>query len=91
MQVVKNKLAPAMKKADLGIQFGRGLCCESEVLQLASEHGVIGKEGRNYVIGSKVFSNEHAAEQYLAKNDDILNEMVKELRNLLFEGECRVG
>ncbi|KAK9922129.1 hypothetical protein M0R45_030609 [Rubus argutus] len=91
VQVVKNKLAPAMKKTDLGIQFGRGLCCESEVLQLASEHGVIGKEGRNYVIGRKVFSNEHAAEQYLAKNDDILNEMVKELRNLLFEGECRVG
>lgn len=84
MQVVKNKLAPAMMKVDLGIQFGRGLCCESEVLQLASEHGVIVKEGRNYIIGRKVFSNEHAAEQYLAKNDDILNEMVKRLRNLLF-------
>lgn len=84
VQVVKNKLAPAMKKVDLGIQFGRGLCCESEVLQLASEHGVIVKEGRNYIIGRKVFSNEHAAEQYLAKNDDILNEMVKRLRNLLF-------
>ncbi|KAM5558636.1 DNA repair protein recA [Rosa sericea] len=85
VQVVKNKLALAMKKADLGIQFGRGLCCESEVLQLACEHGVIAKEGSNYHIGRKVFSNVHSAEQYLAKNDDILNKIVRILRQTLFE------
>lgn len=85
MQVVKNKLAPAMKKADLGIQFGRGLSCESEVLQLACEHGVIAKEGSNYLIGKKVFSNEHAAEQYLAKNDALFDEVVTILRKILFE------
>ncbi|TQD80247.1 hypothetical protein C1H46_034200 [Malus baccata] len=61
VQVVKNNLAPAMKKPNLGIQFERGLGCESEVLQLACEHGVIAKEGSNYLIGQKVFSNEHAA------------------------------
>ncbi|KAL6138055.1 hypothetical protein ACLB2K_063341 [Fragaria x ananassa] len=85
VQVVKNKLAPAMKKADLGIQFGRGLCCESEVLQLACEHGIIAKEGNNYHIGRHVFSNEHSAEQYLAKNDVILSKIVKILRHNIFE------
>lgn len=85
VQVVKNKLAPAMKKADLGIQFGRGLSCESEVLQLACEHGVIAKEGSNYLIGQKVFSNERAAEQCLAKNDALFDEVVTILRKILFE------
>ncbi|XP_048425702.1 LOW QUALITY PROTEIN: DNA repair protein recA homolog 2, mitochondrial-like [Pyrus x bretschneideri] len=80
VQVVKNKLAPAMKKADLGIQFGRGLSCESEVLQLACEHGVIAKEGSNYLIGQKVFSNERAAEQCLAKNDALFDEVGNDLK-----------
>ncbi|XP_050381801.1 DNA repair protein recA homolog 2, mitochondrial [Argentina anserina] len=87
VQVVKNKLAPALKKADLGIQFGKGLCCESEVLQLACEHGVIVKEGSNYHIGRNVSSNEHAAEQYLAKNDEILSKIISILRHKLFEGD----
>ena len=87
MQVVKNKLAPAMKKADLGIKFGRGLCFESEILELACEHGIITKEGTDYHIGRNIFSNEHSAEQYLAKNDEILCEIVRILRHNLFEGD----
>ncbi|XP_021820192.1 DNA repair protein recA homolog 2, mitochondrial [Prunus avium] len=85
VQVVKNKLAPAMKKADLGIQFGRGLCRESEVFQLACEHGLIAKEGSSYLIGRKVFSTEHAAEQYLAKNDALFDKAVMILRKMMFE------
>ncbi|BBH07288.1 RECA homolog 3 [Prunus dulcis] len=85
VQVVKNKLAPAMKKADLGIQFGRGLCLESEVFQLACEHGLIAKEGSSYLIGRKVFSTEHAAEQYLAKNDALFDKAVTILRKMMFE------
>lgn len=33
VKVVKNKLAPAMKKAELEIEFGRGISRASEVLQ----------------------------------------------------------
>lgn len=87
MQVVKNKLAPAMKKAELQIRFGRGLCCESEVLDLACEHGVIVKEGSNYLMEGKVLSNEHEAEQYLAENHGIFDEIVSVLRRQLFEGD----
>ncbi|XP_048321335.2 DNA repair protein recA homolog 2, mitochondrial isoform X1 [Ziziphus jujuba] len=87
VQVVKNKLAPAMKKAELQIRFGRGLCCESEVLDLACEHGVIVKEGSNYLMEGKVLSNEHEAEQYLAENHGIFDEIVGILRRQLFEGD----
>ena len=46
-QVVKNKLAPAMTKAEHEIQFGRGFCTEFEVLELACEHSIVKKEGNS--------------------------------------------
>ncbi|KAF4373655.1 hypothetical protein F8388_025349 [Cannabis sativa] len=85
VQVVKNKLAPAMKKAELGLQFGRGFRCESEVLELACNHGVIVKEGNSYLIEGEVFSNKHAAEKHLAENEMIYDNLVSILRKLLFE------
>ncbi|KAL0339710.1 UNVERIFIED_CONTAM: DNA repair protein recA2, mitochondrial, partial [Sesamum radiatum] len=38
VQVVKNKLAPSMAKAELSIRFGKGICRKSEALDLACEH-----------------------------------------------------
>ncbi|KAJ6912678.1 DNA repair protein recA [Populus alba x Populus x berolinensis] len=84
-QVVKNKLAPAMTKAEIGIQFGRGFCFESEVLELACEQSLIKKEGSSYVIGREVFSNEHAAEQYLIENEGVLDQIVAKLRGKLLQ------
>ncbi|KAI5560562.1 hypothetical protein POPTR_016G057700v4 [Populus trichocarpa] len=84
-QVVKNKLAPAMTKAELEIQFGRGFCSESEVLELACEHSLIKKEGSSYVIGRKVFGNERVAEQYLMENEGVHDQIVAKLREKLFQ------
>ncbi|KAG7961965.1 hypothetical protein I3843_09G041600 [Carya illinoinensis] len=85
VQVVKNNLAPSMKMAELGIQFGRGFCCESEVLDLACEHGIIIKEGSKYLIKGEFFSDKHQAEQYLVENNGILDKIVMILRRELFE------
>ncbi|KAM7530043.1 hypothetical protein LguiB_033453 [Lonicera macranthoides] len=85
VQVVKNKLAPAMKKAELGIQFGRGICCESEVLELACEFGVVLREGNSYFIEGEVLNNKEAAERYLAQNDGVADNIIKSLRSQLFE------
>lgn len=74
-----------MKKAELGIQFGRGICCESEVLELACELGVVLREGNSYFIEGEVLNNKEAAERYLAQNDGIADNIVKSLRSQLFE------
>ncbi|KAJ6425781.1 hypothetical protein OIU84_026373 [Salix udensis] len=83
-QVVKNKMTPAMKKAELEIQFGRGFCTESEVLELACEHSIVKKEGNSYVIGRNVFGNEGAAELYLIENEGVHDQIVAKLREKLF-------
>ncbi|KAG7033496.1 DNA repair protein recA-like 2, mitochondrial [Cucurbita argyrosperma subsp. argyrosperma] len=84
VQVVKNKLATSMKTAELGIRFGKGLCCESEVLELGCEHGVILKDGNNFRIEGRICSSKHEAHQYLMENEDVLCKVVEILRNQLF-------
>lgn len=84
VHVMKNKLAPPMKKAELGIKFGRGICCESEVLELACDHGIIMKEGNNFFIEGEILKNKQEAERYLAENDGILDKIVNSVRSQLF-------
>ncbi|XP_077242585.1 RECA homolog 3 [Tasmannia lanceolata] len=85
VEVVKNKLAPAMKKADLDIGFGKGICLESEVLEMASKHGVILKTGNGYHIDGENFKDKSEAVDYLSENGEIVDELVMVLRNQLFE------
>ncbi|KAI8562344.1 hypothetical protein RHMOL_Rhmol03G0029200 [Rhododendron molle] len=80
VQVVKNTSSPPMKKAELAINFGRGIRCESEVLDLACEHGVIVEEGNNFFLDGDVVKNRKEAECYLAENDVVYNNIVKCLR-----------
>lgn len=74
-----------MKSAELGINFGRGLRLEPEVLELGIEHGLILKEGNNYFIEGEVFNGEQAAKRYLAENKVVLDKVVMELRDQLFD------
>lgn len=87
MEVVKNKLGPAKKKAELEIQFGHGICHKSEVLDLACEHGLIRKEGSIYFIEGMALDDKQAAQKYLVDNDGILNKLVTDLRTQVFASE----
>ncbi|KAK7285653.1 hypothetical protein RJT34_20431 [Clitoria ternatea] len=84
-QVVKNKLASAtVKKAELGIKFGRGFWHESEVLDLACEHGIIVKDEGSYYIEGESFNTRETAELFLAKNDAICDKLIMDVRRLYF-------
>lgn len=85
IQVTKNKLAPAMKKATLNIGFGKGICREAEVLELASEHGIVLRERNGYWINGKFFKDDEEAHRYLAEDKCAQDELVNTLRNELFE------
>lgn len=85
VEVVKNKLAPAKKKAELGIMFGKGFCLESEVLELACDNGIILKEGSTYNIYGEVFHAKHEVEEFLAQNDSVLQKITMILRSYLLE------
>ncbi|KAK4759446.1 hypothetical protein SAY87_022577 [Trapa incisa] len=85
VQVMKNKLAPAMKKAELRILFSKGFFLEAEVFDLALEHGIIFREGDKFHIEGKVFSDKEKSRQFLAENADVLGKITALLRQQLFE------
>ncbi|KAL2480690.1 DNA repair protein recA2 [Abeliophyllum distichum] len=87
VQVVKNKLAPSMTKAELRIQFGRGFCCELEALEMACEHGILSTEGSCYFIDGIVLNNKEDAVSYLVANKGALDDIVTTLRQQLFKRE----
>lgn len=82
VEVVKNKLSPIRKKAELEIQFGRGICYESEVLDLACEHGLIIKEGNIYSIEGIAFNDRQEAQRYLEEHYNVLDKIVSDLQSL---------
>lgn len=87
VQVMKNKLAPARKNAELGIIFGKGCLLEAEVFDLALEHGVIFREGNKFHIEGEVFGDKDMAQRFLAENAGVLEKITTLLRQQLFETE----
>ncbi|KAL2225994.1 UNVERIFIED_CONTAM: DNA repair protein recA, mitochondrial [Sesamum indicum] len=79
VQVVKNKLAPSMAKAELSIRFGKGICRKSEALDLACEHGVIVKDGSRYFIKGRVLHSREEVLRYLGANDGALDDVIRTL------------
>jgi recombination protein RecA len=53
IRVVKNKLAPPFRTVEVDIVFGRGICRAGDLLTLAEDHGVIGKNGAWYSLGGE--------------------------------------
>ncbi|XP_051228170.1 DNA repair protein recA homolog 2, mitochondrial [Lolium perenne] len=86
VEIIKNKLAPAtLKEAGIDIRFGRGICYESEILEMASSHGVIVKEGCGYWINGKLLPDKGEAEKFLLENDAVADDICSTMRSELFE------
>lgn len=53
LKVVKNKLAPPFRSAEIEIYFGRGVCKAAELLTLAEERGLLTKSGSWLSLGDE--------------------------------------
>ena len=81
IKVVKNKVAPPFKEAEFDIMFGQGISREGDVLDLASEIGVINKSGAWYAYnGEKIGQGRENAKQFLREHTDICQEVDAKVR-----------
>uniref|UniRef100_A0ACD5WKX5 Uncharacterized protein n=1 Tax=Avena sativa TaxID=4498 RepID=A0ACD5WKX5_AVESA len=86
VEIIKNKLAPAtLKEAGIDMRFGKGICYESEILEMASSHGVIMKEGCGYWINGEFLTDKPEAEKFLLENDAVADDICSKMRSELFE------
>lgn len=84
MKIVKNKLAPPFRTAEFELEFGKGICRESELIQLGLKHKFISKMGSAYYgMNNQTFHGKEALKQYLAKDISAREELIMKLREKL--------
>lgn len=81
VKVVKNKIAPPFRQAEFDIMYNQGISAEGDILDLATEKGIVEKSGAWFSYnGENVAQGREAAKQYLKDNPKILAEIDKKVR-----------
>lgn len=81
IKVVKNKVAPPFKSADVDIMYGEGISKEGEIIDIASELDIIQKSGAWYSFeGERLGQGRENAKLFLKENPDIKNEIESRIR-----------
>ena len=81
VKIVKNKVAPPFKEAEFDIMFGQGISKEGDILDLATDAGIINKSGAWYAYnGEKIGQGRENAKNYLKENPLICEEVEAKVR-----------
>jgi len=90
IKVVKNKVAPPFRSAEVDIIFGEGISREGEILDLAAEEDIIAKSGAWYAYeGNKIGQGRENAKTYLKEHPDVLAEVEQKVRSKYFDSPER--
>ena len=82
LKVVKNKVAPPFRACEVDIMYGEGVSREGEILDLASEAGIVEKTGAWYAYeGEKLGQGKENAKVVLKDNPDLANEIETKVRD----------
>jgi recombination protein RecA len=83
-KVVKNKVAPPFREAEFDILYGTGISKEGELVDLASEHGIIEKMGAWYSYnGERIGQGRENARDLLKANPKLADEVEAKVREKL--------
>ena len=82
VKVVKNKMAPPFKTCSVDIMYGEGVSTEGELVDLASEAGIVEKSGAWYSYnGDKIGQGKENVKELLRNNQALKEEIEKKVRN----------
>jgi recombination protein RecA len=81
VKVVKNKIAPPFRVAEFDIMYNEGISRTGDVLDLAVQHGIVGKAGAWFDYkDSKIGQGREATKKYLKEHTDVLDEIDEKVR-----------
>jgi len=76
VKVVKNKMAPPFREVEFDILYGQGISRSGDLVDLASEIGVIEKSGAWFSFGSeRIGQGRENAKLYLEQHPDVMNKV----------------
>lgn len=81
IKVVKNKVAPPFRVAEVDIMYGEGISREGEVIDIGSELDVVQKSGSWYAYNNeRLGQGRENAKLFLKENPDIRAEITQKIR-----------
>src|SRR5271157_4466054 len=85
VKVVKNKVAPPFRKAEMDIMFGKGISAVGSLLDAALQNNFIEKAGSWYSYGKeRIGQGVENARLFLESNPAVYAEVEKKVREVLF-------
>ena len=76
VKIVKNKVAPPFKKSEFDIMYGTGISLAGDILDTATEAGIIEKAGSWYSYnGERIGQGRENVKTYLEDHPDVLEEI----------------
>ena len=88
VKMVKNKHAPPFRTAEFELEFGKGICRESEIIELGLKHKFLRKNGGFYYVNGETIHGKEALKQYLVSNESVREELMVKLREKLVGAEA---
>ena len=80
VKVVKNKIAPPFRQAEFDIMYNQGISKSGDVLDMATERGIVEKSGAWFAYGGeKIAQGREAAKKYLEENPKVLEEVANKV------------
>lgn len=83
VKVVKNKMAPPFRQAEFDIMYNKGISLTSDVLDLATKHGIVEKSGPWFSFDGQKFSGRESIRSYLDEHPDKLNALAEEIKQVV--------
>ncbi|KAM0868504.1 hypothetical protein ACQ4PT_041280 [Festuca glaucescens] len=84
VKIVKNKHAPPFRTAQFELEFGKGICRNSELFELGLKHKLIKKTGGAYYsFNEQQFHGKDNLKNFLTANETVAKELEAELRRLI--------
>ncbi|ASC08172.1 recombinase RecA [Pediococcus pentosaceus] len=81
IKVVKNKVAPPFKKAEVDIMYGHGISQTGEMVDMAVEKDLVGKSGSWYSYGDeRIGQGRENAKKYIDEHPDVRAEILGKVR-----------
>jgi recombination protein RecA len=89
VKIVKNKIAPPFRVAEFDIMYNEGISRTGDVLDLAVQHGIVGKSGAWFDYNdAKIGQGREATKKYLKENPEVLAEIDQKVREKVAEAEA---
>lgn len=88
IKVVKNKVAPPFKVAEVDIMYGQGISQSGELLDMAADKDIVNKAGSWYSYkDERIGQGRENAKTYLVDHPDMYQEIMKKVRDAYGMGD----